>query len=218
MIMARFFIHMLSCFFVFIADATDSSVVDVLPEVAQTNKIGGLTVKQLVMQVDNVPTMTICFDEIIATNGNVVFSGTLSGIPGHDMVTSSRFLEAVLFCTVLSNDSSKKRFRFVSDREFVIEDCQPWSQVFADGKLLIRSDGETEFRLSYAGFASDAQTHIDKTEMDCTDKFRAVTRVKYHTRKFLGVRFTDRKYYPWAKDEFSFVNVNGDGCCKITIR
>lgn len=216
--MYKVIIAMLSCWMATIAVASPLLSADDLSEGAQTNKIGGVTVKLLVKQVGNVPTMKIRIDEIIATNGNVVVTGSFFGIQGHDMIIAPMFLESVFAGTILSVEGSKDRFRLVADNELAMVDYEIWDQVFANSKLFVCHDGETKFCFSYSGFASDAEEYGSKIEMNRTKKFKALTQVKYHTRRFVGVRFKGRKYYPWDKDAFSMVNVDGDGCCKITIQ
>lgn len=216
--MRNCFCLMMSCGVIVLAPSAQSSTVNDWTEIALTNKIGGVSVKQLVKQVDDAPTMKIRFDEIIVSNGTVVFDGAFSGIQADDIIIAPVFLKSALSGTILSEENSEDKFRLVADSELDMEDYLPWDHQFASSKLFVRHEGETKFRYSYAGFASDAENHINKIKMDRTEKFKSVTRVKYYTRRFVGVRFKGREYYPRNEDDYSIVNVDGDGSCKITIR
>lgn len=180
-------------------------------------KVGGLSTNFLFVAKKDAPVLKVDFEEIIVTNGIVTFSGIFTRIPGRSLIIDPMMLQSALACTLLSPEGGAPRFRLVADDEFSVVELMPWEERFKRSNLAVWRNANASFRYSYAGFASKAKFYGNKPEMDDTVKFRDVKRVKYQVNRFLCVRFMDQDYYPQGTNDFSYVNMEGEGSCKIRI-
>ena len=192
------------------AKGTNIHAVDPLRTVA------GVPMKCLVCQKKGLPELSVRFDEIILSNGQVTVIGSFSGFPERKMTINHSFFGVALSCAIFYSQGSDKPFRLVGDNEFVMPTCLPSNMIYAESKLFAGGEPSVRFSHSYKGFPSDTETRSDKSKMNMISRIQGTMNVRYLIKSLIMVRFDDTDYeYP--NKDYSLINIKGEGSCLLRV-
>ena len=179
--------------------------------------VGGASIECLVFEKKGAPVLEINIDEIVLSNGCVKVAGRFSGFPERRLTLHTSFFNGTLASVILSSPKIEKPFRLVADDEFVVATPAPVNWVFESSTLFAGGKGQpVGFSHSYKGFPSDAQIWEDKAKMNIIHRFDEMCNVSYFLRTVVVGRFSDQSYeYP--NDEWSWINIKGEGNCMLRV-